>query len=229
MAPSDTPSSSPLAELFPFLADLDAERLADLERHAPRVRLSPGSFVCMAGDLCSGLPLLTAGSVRVYAMSASGRETTLYRIGPGESCILTAGCLLEGLAFPAFARVEDDAEALLVPPELFHRWFSESRPWSAWVVGLTTRRLAETITRMHDLLYRPLPARLAEYLLAAADDADTVSRTHADIASEIGAAREAVSRSLKGLEAAGAVALRRGVVGLVDRAALREVARRGAV
>ncbi|MGL6180968.1 MAG: Crp/Fnr family transcriptional regulator, partial [Aestuariivirga sp.] len=44
---------------------------------------------------------LKAGSVRVSTATEGGRELLLYRVGPGETCILTTACLLAGQDYDA--------------------------------------------------------------------------------------------------------------------------------
>lgn len=73
---------------------------------------------------------------RVYKIGESGREITLYRIGPGESCILTTSCIMNGKPFPAFAVCEQAIEALIVNTADVMRWADEAPAWRNYLFSL---------------------------------------------------------------------------------------------
>ncbi|MEM6328070.1 MAG: cyclic nucleotide-binding domain-containing protein, partial [Bacteroidota bacterium] len=101
------------------------DALPDDARQSVRtVSLAPGALICLEGDHCGSLPFVLSGEARVYRTSASGRALTLYRIAPGESCILTASCLLSGRPFPAFAEATTPVDAALLPADVFVRTFA---------------------------------------------------------------------------------------------------------
>ncbi|MEM8559566.1 MAG: Crp/Fnr family transcriptional regulator [Bacteroidota bacterium] len=200
--------------------------LAELDARAQTVRVPAGGFICMEGEACEMLPLVAAGTVRVFVQSDEGREVTLYRIQPGESCVLTASCLLGETAFPAFAVAETEVRAVVVRLADVQAWMHASEAWRGFVLGLIARRFAEVIGRMEDLMFRRLDARLAGYLLDAAVDG-RVTRTHEQIATDLGSARAVVSRHLKALEQAGLVALDRSRVTIHDPSGLQALRRRG--
>ena len=101
-----------LVTAAPGLAGADDAILDRLLEKAQVVKLGHDRFVFHAGDLCQAFLILLDGEVRVQLTSANGREVTLYRIGPGGSCILTTSCLLSNEHFPAEAIAESDVEAL---------------------------------------------------------------------------------------------------------------------
>ncbi|RMH60147.1 MAG: Crp/Fnr family transcriptional regulator [Bacteroidetes bacterium] len=224
-------TSIPIEEVlaaFPFLREAPPEVRRALAREGRAVRLEPGRFICMEGDRCPGLALITAGTARVYKTGESGREITLYRIEPGESCILTATCILGEEPFPAFAVTETPVEAVLIPASVFRRWVEQVAGWREYVFRLMARRLGDVIAVVEEVTFRRLDARLATYLLQALppEGEAVLHRTHEAIATDLGSAREVVSRLLKDFEHAGAVRLARGAVYVLDVDALREVARR---
>jgi CRP/FNR family transcriptional regulator len=73
--------------------------------------------------------LLISGIVRVYKVGESGRQITLYRFGNGQSCILTANAILSQKTFPAVAIVEKDAEAVMIPADVFRNWVGKYDLW----------------------------------------------------------------------------------------------------
>lgn len=206
-----------LAEVFP---DFPPEEVAWLEQHSQDVRLEAGQHLAWEGEACSGLGLVLEGQARVYKLGESGREITLYRVEPGESCILTASCLLSRQPFPAFAQVEQPLRALLVPGEEFRRRMDESPVWRDFVFQLLSRRLASVISVVEEVAFRRVDHRLADFLL---HHGQTCDLTHQQIAQELGTSREVVSRLLKDFERHGWVSLGRGHLTVVDVPGLKSL------
>ena len=184
---------------------------------ASLARLDQGAYVCHEGHACGGLALVTRGTARVYKLGESGREITLYRVGPGESCILTASCILSDQPFPAFAMCETDVEAAVVPANEVVRWLSESPAWRDYVFGLVSRRLAEVISVVEEVVFRRMDRRIADYLHERLPGhGGAVRATHQQIASDLGTSREVVSRILKELEGDALIRIGRGEIELLD-------------
>lgn len=197
---------------FPFLAEVAPALRRELERAARPLHLEAGAPICLEGELCRHLPLVVRGAGRVYRISETGRVLTLYRIEPGESCILTMSCLLSARPFPAFAEAETDMDVLAAPADAFRAWFETSPVWRRYVFDLLARRFADVIELVGDVAFRRVDERLAAYLLAAKDREGRVAQTHESLAADLGTSREVVSRVLKEFEREGLVALGRGEV-----------------
>jgi CRP/FNR family transcriptional regulator len=215
-----------LTRAFPFLRT--SPELRDvLLAQSVRKTLAPDQFICLEGDRCQMLPLVLDGTARVYKTSETGREVTLYRINPGETCILTASCILSDLPFPAFATTESPLQACLIPSPTFQQWVDRHDAWRHFTFDLLARRLADVMALVEDVTFRRLDVRLAAYLLAAADaDAMTLDTTHEAIALDLGSSREVISRLLNDFQSKGWVRLSRGQVDIVKPEALRRLARR---
>lgn len=213
-----------LVTAVPGLADADDAVLGRLLESAQVVKLDHGRFVFHAGDLCQAFLILLDGEVRVQLTSANGREVTLYRIGPGGSCILTTSCLLSDEHYPAEAIAESDVEALAIPVPSFQSALESSRWFRRFVFGGFSRRLTSVIRKIEQIAFTAIDVRLAAVLLEL--DRKSVEKiTHQDIAVELGTAREVVSRHLKRFESEGWVRLGRGQVALTDRVRIEALAR----
>jgi CRP/FNR family transcriptional regulator len=193
---------------------------------ASLVRLRAGRDVFVEGDRVEGIALLLSGVVRVYTIGAGGREITLYRFGQGQSCVLTAGAILNRRAFPAVATVEQDAEALLIPAETFRRWVHRSDLWRDFVFEMLLQRLASVIETLDEALFRRMDSRLAAFLLARSRLGNPVRITHQQIAAELGSSREVVSRLLEEFARAGLLRTARGEIRVLDAAGLEARAAR---
>mgnify|MGYP000193815904 FL=1 len=213
-----------VARAFPMLQRAGAAWVQEFRRTASMASLPAGKDVFVEGDRAVSLALLLSGSVRVYKIGKTGREITLYRFGLGESCILTANAILSQQPFPALATVEQAAEAVIVPAAAFREWIGRSELWREFVFQLLSLRLMSVLTLVDDVVFRRMDARVAAWLLERSQTGNPVSVTHQTLAAELGSSREVISRILEGMDTAGAIRTGRGVVDVLDGAALAALA-----
>jgi CRP/FNR family transcriptional regulator len=206
-----------IAYALPFLQQPGSQLALDFQRAAYLARLSAGREIFAMGDRVDGIALLISGMVRVYKIGESGREITLYRFGQGESCIITANAILNSLAFPAIAVVEQDAEALMIPSGDFSDWVNRYEAWRQFVFKLNAQRLASVIEVVDQVAFQRMDRRIAALLLERAGSGSTVRATHQAIANELGSSREVISRLLEDFSGRGIVRLSRGEIELLDR------------
>lgn len=212
-----------LTTAVPELVDADEGILDRLLENAQVVKLDHDRFVFHAGDLCQAFLILLDGEVRVQLTAENGREVTLYRIGPGGSCILTTSCLLSNEHYPAEAIAESDIEALAIPVSSFQSALEGSQWFRRFVFDGFSSRLTSVIQKIEQIAFTGIDVRLAGVLLEL-DRKGIEKITHQDIAVELGTAREVVSRHLKRFESEGWVRLGRGQVSLIDRPRIEALA-----
>ena len=87
-----------------------------------------------------------------------------------------------------------------------------------------TGHLAGVIALVEEIAFGRLGSRLARYLLEHADSDQQIKITHQVLATELGSAREVISRQLKEMEGRGFVQLQRGCIGLQDMDGLKKLA-----
>lgn len=211
-------------EKLPFLQRASREQLRELRDTASLIRIPAGRDVFVAGQWVESIPLLLSGSVRVYQIGETGREVTLYRFRPGESCVLTANAIMSGQTFPAIATVEEEAEAVMVPEQRFREWVARHDLWRDFFVELISHRLASVMQLVDEVAFQRLDRRVASLLLELNKEGDRVQITHQQIASELGSAREVISRILEDLRAKGLIAMERGRIELLKPDDLSELA-----
>ncbi len=185
-------------------------------KHSPA-----GQTICREGDICSHLAIVLTGTVRVYKIGESGREITLYRIEEGDSCVLTASCILSETRFPALAVVESEVQVVLIPSTTLRLWMREYGVWQVYVFKLMSQRLSDLIATVEEVAFRRVDLRIAEYLLKLAADKKHITITHQEIAHEVGTAREVVSRILKDFERAEIITQSRGSITVTHPHALQ--------
>ena len=206
-----------LLQRFPVLEQLPASSLDSLLAHAQLVRAAAGSVLFDVHQPCRGFPLLLEGVVRVTKAAPSGREILLYRVEPGQGCILSGGCLLGHSDYSATGRAETDVVLLSIPGAQFHELLLESEPFRRFVFGMYGERLAEVMELVEEVAFRKLDARLAQLLIRRGP---VVQATHQGLAEELGSVREIVSRLLRSFEERGWVRLERERVTVLDPKAL---------
>ncbi len=212
-----------MAGAFPFLKALPRQALQPFVANAARKSLASGEVLVREGRECAYLPFVLDGALRVYKRSESGRELTLYRIARGESCVLTATCILNGGSFPAVAEAERPTQVVLIPAPLLVRLVDEHPQWRRFVFGLYSKRLESVITLVEEVAFQRMDTRLAGWLLARAEGSPpSAGATHAGMAAELGTSREVVSRILQDFEAQGIVETLRARVRILDPQALRD-------
>jgi CRP/FNR family transcriptional regulator, anaerobic regulatory protein len=212
-----------IAVALPVLRHQDSALDREFRQKAFLARIPAGREVFAEGDRPGGVALLLSGVVRVYKIGDTGREITLYRFGHGESCILTASTVLNRQSFPAFAVVEEEAEAVMVPADDFRDWVHRHEPWRSFVFDLLSQRLSSVIELIDEVTFRRMDARIAAFLIERAGWQNPVPITHQAIASELGSSREVVSRILEGFAAQGMIRPSRGSIEVSDFEALRKV------
>jgi CRP/FNR family transcriptional regulator len=213
-------TTTELQALYPALRDLEAAELSRVLADAELVDLPAGSPLFATGSPCRRFPFVLRGSIRVSKVG-EGRELQLYRVGPGESCVLTSSCLVAGSDYPAAGMVEADARLLVLSREAFDALMARHAPFRQYVFSLFAERLAELMGLVEAVAFHKLDRRLAAALLG---HGRTVALTHQQLADEVGSVREIVTRVLRGFADAGWIQPGRGSIEITDAAALRRVA-----
>ncbi len=185
-----------LKSLTPILRRADGQLVREFQQAAFLARVPAGKDVFVEGDRADALALLISGVVRVYKIGETGREITLYRFGLGESCILTANAILSRQSFPAIATVEQEAEAVMIPADVFREWVRHHDLWRSFVFDLLSQRLASGMAIVDEVAFRRMDACVAAYLLSRSQP--VIRITHQEIAAELGSSREVISRTMPG-------------------------------
>ncbi|MBE0687312.1 MAG: Crp/Fnr family transcriptional regulator [Anaerolineaceae bacterium] len=201
---------------LPILHQENAPLINEFQSKAFYARIPSGKDVFVEGDQVDTIALLISGVVRVYKIGETGREITLYRFRQGESCILTANAILSNKSFPAIATVEEDAEAIIIPAEVFRDWVKHYDLWREFVFELLSERLATIMAVVDEVVFQRMDRRVAAWLLKLNVQSDAIRITHQEIAADLGSSREVISRILEDFSKNGLISLGRGTLELID-------------
>lgn len=130
----------------------------------------------------------------------------------GESCILTASCILSRSTFPAIAVAETEIQAIIIPSEYFRNWIKVYEEVSDYVFNLLSDRLSSIIEVIEEIAFKNMDKRIAEFLINSKAVKNEIKITHQEIARELGTSREVVSRILKDFEHEHLINLSRGII-----------------
>ncbi len=209
-----------LNELYPVLSRLP-ERLHRRVLEQVQYRTAPsGAVLFDEHQACQGFPFVLTGAIRVVKPAANGRELPLYRVLPGESCIITSSCLLGHTDYNVRGVTESETTLVLMPRGLFDELLAEPA-FREFVFNLFSERVADLMQLIEAVAFQKLDQRLAGLLLGKGK---IVKATHQQLADELGSVREMVSRLLKSFAEQGLVRVAREQVEILDPAGLRRIA-----
>lgn len=209
---------------FPALAALDDPVVRQALGAARIVQVPAGETMFREGDACQHYVMVLSGSIRVHKVSESGREIVLYRVERGQTCVLTTSCLFAATPYSAEGITETPVRAAVLSRESFNEAIAGSAGFRRFVFTAFGERIDGLMELIEAIAFGRVDERLAERLLALGGGATVVNLTHQQLATELGTAREVVSRLLKEFERRGWVALTRGEIAVRDRAALERLA-----
>jgi len=201
---------------IPFIQRAGETLKQEIRQHAQFARISAGQDVFVDGDRVDGIALLLSGVVRVYKIGETGREITLYRFGLGQSCILTANAIMSHKSFPAIATVEEDAEAVIIPADVFREWVNKYDLWRGFVFDLLSERLSTVMAVVDEVVFKRMDCRVAALLLNQAKVQNPLRVTHQEIAAELGSSREVISRILEDFSREELIESGRGALEVLD-------------
>lgn len=165
-------------------------------QNAKLVHIPKGTTVFEPGDPCKQFVFLKSGVIRVNLVSRSGKPVLLYRFGAGQTCVLTTSCILGGNDLCGEAIVEENVEAYVVPINQFEEMLNNSSEFRNLVFTSFANRLTSMMDRIEEVTSTPVNTRLALRLLEKLREQDKILITHDELATDIGTAREVISRKL---------------------------------
>ena len=204
--------------LYPALAQVQPS-LAELGTTASPMQVPTGTVLFSENAPCQGFPLVLEGEIKVSRASGDGRTLELYRVTPGELCLVSSACLFRTQPLSAHGITTKPTTLILIPTPIFKRWI-DTPEFRNEVLGLFAERMADLTSLVDAVAFHKLDRRLAAALLGHGQQ---LSTTHQALADELGTVREIVTRLLRRFEREGWVTLGREQIQIVNGAALRAV------
>ena len=211
----------------PYFAEVEPDLLKRLAAQVRERKLEAGELILMDGDPCEGLYVVISGRVKVFKVSAEGKEQVLRILGPGRT--FNDVPVFDGGPNPGSAAAMEAATVSLIPKAQILRLVEQQPKVAKAVIRLLASRLRALTVMIEDLSLRSVTARVAKLLLDCTRGHQTLVESGAgacarltqhQIAAMTGSVREVVQRALKTLEKDSAIRLERARVVVLDAKAL---------
>jgi len=213
----------PMEQMFPFISQLEAGLRQEFETACGLKHIEQGSRLTDPGSSCRFMMFVLAGCIKIFKLSPEGREITLFRVTSGDCCIMSAACILSGKPFPGMAIAEEAVIAAALPSPEFLNFYNRSEVLRQFVMGMFADRFEAMSLLVEEVTFNRMDKRLAKFLVQNGRQMK-LEITHEAIASELGTAREVISRLLNNFQKEGYVRLSRGELTIEDAASLQRLA-----
>lgn len=205
-------------EYFPFWNKISENDKEYLCQNTSEVHFEKEQAV-HNNEECSGLYIVKSGKLRLYMLSEEGKEITLYRLSPGDICMLSASCVLQSISFDVYVEAEVPSDCYVVNGAAFSMVSDRVLEVKNYALEIAVERFSDVMWVMQQIIFMSMDKRLAIFLLdeIVENGTDTVSMTHEQIARHLGSAREVITRMLKRFAEDGWLEVTRKGIKITDR------------
>ncbi len=180
------------------------------------MRMPAGCTFNVCSDDVDAVAVVLEGSIKVRAHSEDGREFSIYRINPGELCMLSIAFLHAKGRLHAEMSVDRDATVMQIPQDQFEKLMAQSPTFRGYLMGVMSGYVVKLLDLIEEAHFDDLQTRILSHIagLQRVSGVDVIDTTHQQLANELGSSREVISRILKTLERQGVLRLGRGTITL---------------
>jgi CRP/FNR family transcriptional regulator, anaerobic regulatory protein len=184
-----------------LIPQVDSELLNFIANDTVEMDLPSDTTLLKTGNYVQSVPLVINGLIRVSRMEED-KELLLYYIHPGEMCIMSFSACCSNSASLIEAVTLEETKLLLIPSVKLREWISKYPSFNYYIYQMFNIRYLDLIETIDQLIFNHLEDRLLNYLKdkTVLSGNNTISITHQQIATDMGTAREVISRLLKKLE-----------------------------
>jgi CRP/FNR family transcriptional regulator, cyclic AMP receptor protein len=194
-------------ELFRDLSERD---MAELERMTTLTPVQCGRVFYRPEEMGEVLFLIKQGRVQLYRISPEGKKLVIATLGAGT--LFGEMALLGQQMHSTFAEALDDSLICVMSRSDLERLILDKPVVGVRMLDITGRRLRDAESRLEDMAFKGIPARLASLLLRLAADRasdEIVGLTHQDLAETVGTYRETATQVLNDMKADGLIEIGR--------------------
>lgn len=212
MSAPQHPSPSIIRQLFPVF---DQAELVDwLVQHCVQHASAVDAQLLQVGSVIRHIPLLLSGSIKVSREDAEGREIFLYYILPGETCAMTLSACYRGGLSQVKATVQEPSTLALLSATLLTEASRRFPAWQRFVFDSFGRRFDELLQTLESVTFQHLHERLLHYLRETSEalHSPMLRISQQQIATDLNASREVISRLIRQFEQQGLLRHSRGII-----------------
>ena len=177
---------------------------------------SAGTVIMDVGQYVKLVPLVIEGAIKVSREDEEGHELFLYYLQGGQTCSMSFTCCMMNKKSEIRTIAEENTKMIGIPIRYVDEWMTKYQSWKNFVMQTYDYRMMELVRTIDSIAFHHMDERLLAYLdkKAKATHSKVINATHQEIAYDLNASREAVSRLLKQLENDGRVKLGRNKIEL---------------
>ena len=206
-----------------------AEKLKALAERALYRTCKAGEMFIGETDPAHAFYVVITGQVKLYKISAEGKEQTLNLLGSGEPFGMCTAFAID--SFPANAMALEESGILLIPGPVMEAIAMKEPRLLLNIIRILSDRLKESMTLIESLALKEIPQRIASFLIHALTRGGEqgmnqleLTVTQRELAKILGATPEALSRALRKMSNAGMLAVDGRSIRILDRKALGKLA-----
>ena len=182
---------------IPLFNGLPEDQLEAIKKIAIEKQINKGEIVVSEGDEGNGFFVIAEGRVKVFKVSAEGKEQILHIFGPGQP--FGEVPVFAGQKFPANAQAIDKTRVLFFPRAAIVDLITANPSLALNMLAEMSKKLRLFAVQIENLSLKEMPARLASYLIHLADEQDkgnlvTFKISKGQLASILGTIPETLSR-----------------------------------
>jgi CRP/FNR family cyclic AMP-dependent transcriptional regulator len=223
--PDERSSKIGYLQMVDIFQDLTEDEIEEIDRATTMSTCRRGRIFYMPEDTSEVLFLLKEGRVQLYRISPDGKKLVIGTIGPGA--IFGEMALIGQGMHNTFAEATEECVLLVMSREDVEHMLVTKPKVALRIFEELGSRLKETESRLEEIAFKGIPARLASYLLQLAGEHgdDTITgMTHQDLGEQIGTYRETTTQTLNIFKADGLIDIGRKRITILDRQGLERVA-----
>jgi CRP/FNR family transcriptional regulator len=215
---------------IPLFNGLPADQLEAIKKIAIEKQINKGEIVVSEGDEGRGFFVIAEGRVKVFKVSAEGKEQILHIFGPGQP--FGEVPVFAGQRFPANAQAIEKAKVLFLPRAAIVELITANPSLALNMLAEMSRKLRLFAVQIENLSLKEMPARLASYLIHLADEQGqeavlTLKISKGQLASILGTIPETLSRIFAKLSGNELIRVEGKKITLLDRSSLEDLAEYG--
>lgn len=190
-----------ILSLKKLIPQVDIELLQFIAKEAVEMDIPADTILLKTGNYVQSVPLVVNGLIRV-SRTDEDKELLLYYIHPGEMCIMSFSACCSNSTSLIEAVTLEETKILLIPSAKLREWLNNFPSLNFYAYEMFNKRYLDLIETIDQLIFNRLDERLYSYLKekTVLSGKHIVTITHQQIATDMGTAREVISRLLKKLE-----------------------------
>lgn len=186
------------------LSSLDPDLISKIMEVSVIKEIPKDTEIVREGQFSKVIPIVIEGLIRVFTRYED-KELLLYYIKPNESCVMSFSTSIKNEPSKVYAITEEDTTVLLLPVDKVSQWVTQFPDINHLFFQQYNLRYSELLDTIQHLLCDKMDKRVINYLNEKAEltNINPLLLSHKQIATELGTAREVVSRIVKKLETEG--------------------------